>query len=294
MFYRRKIILALLQLLDRELDKIHLQKLLLLITKRQTKPAYDFIPYRYGCYSFSAVADLKAMVRQGFLLENEDSFSRADHINYFMQLSRPDQQCLSGVKAEYGHMATNELMRCTYLQYPLYAINSEVASNLLSKKELKAVEDARPSACETVLFTIGYEGISLEEYLLRLIKNDIKLLIDVRNNPMSMKWGFSKNQLQKYCESVGIQYVHFPDLGIASEQRQSLNTQHDYHKLFEIYRLNNLSRTTQTQKEVLRLLNQYERVTLTCFEANIDQCHRKHLAEAIAKLQGFTFKVKHI
>jgi len=65
MFYRRKIILSLLQLFDNKIDKISLQKLLFLFTKGQKKAEYDFIPYLYGCYSYSASADLTAMVSKG-------------------------------------------------------------------------------------------------------------------------------------------------------------------------------------------------------------------------------------
>ena len=56
MFYRRKIILALLQACDGSLPKISLQKLLFLFANRQVKPSYDFVSYYYGCYSFSANA----------------------------------------------------------------------------------------------------------------------------------------------------------------------------------------------------------------------------------------------
>ena len=45
MFYRRKVLLTLLQLFDNELGKIRLQKLLFLFTQGQTKKEYDFIPY---------------------------------------------------------------------------------------------------------------------------------------------------------------------------------------------------------------------------------------------------------
>lgn len=51
MFYRRKIILALLQIFDDQIDKISLQKLLFLFTQRQAKAEYDFILYHYGCHS---------------------------------------------------------------------------------------------------------------------------------------------------------------------------------------------------------------------------------------------------
>ncbi len=53
MFYRRKIILAMLQIFEGQIDKISLQKLLFLFTKNQSKSEYDFIPYRFGCFSYS-------------------------------------------------------------------------------------------------------------------------------------------------------------------------------------------------------------------------------------------------
>jgi uncharacterized protein YwgA len=67
MYYRRKIRLALLEIFDGKLEKIRLQKLLFLFSQRQTKAEYDFIPYKYECYSYSATADLTTMVRKGFL-----------------------------------------------------------------------------------------------------------------------------------------------------------------------------------------------------------------------------------
>jgi len=77
-------------------------------------------------------------------------------------------------------------------------------------------------------------------------------------------------------------------------QRQQLNTQSDYDSLFTDYRENNLSKTATSQNEILKLLKQYKRIALTCFEADSCQCHRKHLTEAIEKLSGFNYEVKYI
>jgi uncharacterized protein (DUF488 family) len=293
-FYRRKIILALLQLFDGQLDKIRLQKLLFLFANKQAKAEYDFIPYKFGCYSYSANADMTAMVTRGFLNEDEKTFAKKDQTDYLKQLKPADLKLLQEVKANYGKMSANALMKHTYINFPFYAIKSEVAENILSQEELEKVTKAKPKSNKTVLFTIGYEGISLEEYLVRLLKNDVKVLVDVRNNPLSMKYGFSKSQLKKYCASLGIEYVHIPEVGIQSDQRQELNTQSDYDKLFAVYRKNNLSKTTTSQNEILKLLKQHKRIALTCFEANICQCHRKHLAEAIETLSAFYYEVKHI
>jgi uncharacterized protein (DUF488 family) len=294
MYYRRKILLSLLQLFDGQLDKIRLQKLLFLFTNKQAKAEYEFIPYKFGCYSYSANADITVMVRKGLLKEDEKSFARNDKTDYLQQIKPTDHKLLAEVKANYGKMSASALMKLTYLSFPFYATRSEVAETILSKEELNKVIKANPSGTQTILFTIGYEGISLENYLVRLLKNDVKVLVDVRNNPLSMKYGFSKSLLKKYCESLGIQYVHFPQVGIQSAQRQELNTQTDYDKLFSLYKRDNLSKTTGTQTDILNLLKEHQRIALTCFEADICQCHRKHLAEAIEKLPGFAYEVKHI
>lgn len=283
-----------LQLFDGQLEKIRLQKLLFLFAQRQAKADYDFVPYRFGCYSYSANADMTAMVRKGFLNEDEKHFSKTDKTDYLKQLKPDDKKFLQEVKTNYGKMNATALMKHTYLNYPFYAIKSEVSEKILNEEELLNVKNANPQKPETVLFTIGYEGISLEEYLVRLLKNNVKVLVDVRNNPLSMKYGFSKNQLKKYCASLGIDYIHLPEVGIKSEQRQELNTQTDYDKLFEVYRKKNLTATGKTQNEILNLLKHHKRIALTCFEANICQCHRKHLAEAIENLPGFSYEVKHI
>ena len=72
MYYRRKILLSLLEVFDNELEKIRLQKLLLLFTQKQDTPAYDFVPYKFGCFSFHANADLHTMnwaVRKEIILK---------------------------------------------------------------------------------------------------------------------------------------------------------------------------------------------------------------------------------
>lgn len=294
MFYRRKIILALLQIFGGQIDKISLQKLLFLFTQRQTKAEYDFIPYKYGCYSYSANADLSTMVKKGMLLETASHFTSNETVDYFRTLKEADKKLMLEIKVNYGKMSANTLMKHTYLNFPYWATNSVKAKDILTAEQLEKVNNSRPTSDKTILFTIGYEGISLEEYLNRLLKNDVKVLVDVRNNPLSMKYGFSKSQLQRYCNSLGIDYLHFPEVGIQSEQRQELNTQADYDKLFTVYRKNNLTKTTASQIKILGLLKEKKRIALTCFEANICQCHRKHLAEAIENLPSFDYEVKHI
>jgi uncharacterized protein (DUF488 family) len=295
MFYRRKILLSLLQVFEGKLGKINLQKLLFIFMQQKNeKREYDFIPYMYGCYSYSAVADLTAMATQNLLINGDKFFQKNDDNDYVSLLTENDKHILKYVKNNFAKMKTNDLMRFVYTEFPYYAIKSIEAEKILTKQEFEKVKQSNPKNNEIVLYTIGYEGISLEEYLNRLIQNDIKILVDVRNNPISMKFGFSKNQLNNYCKNLGIKYTHIPAVGIRSEQRRELNLQKDYDNLFLDYCKNTLTKTENEQEHIFELLKTNKRIALTCFEKDINQCHRKYLASAIEKLPDFNYKVRHI
>jgi uncharacterized protein (DUF488 family) len=63
------------------------------------------------------------------------------------------------------------------------------------------------------LFTIGYESYSVESLIERNQLCGIQVLMDVRQNPVSRKIGFSKRRLQDAISEAGIEYLHNPDLG---------------------------------------------------------------------------------
>ena len=281
-------------MLGGELEKLRIQKLLFLYSQKKKNPEYEFIPYKFGCYSFSAKADLNTMIKNGGLLENENYFIKNNPDDFVKTLKIEDKKLLTEVVQLYGKMSSNSLIKHTYLNFPYYAINSTIADTVLDKTQLEKVLDFKKGSDETILFTIGYEGVSLEKYLNKLVTNDVKLLVDVRKNSLSMKFGFSKSLLKKYCESLGIAYIHIPEVGIHSDQRQALNTQQDYDALFEVYKKTTLKETVTYQEKIIELLQKHQRIALTCFEADICQCHRKHLAEAIAKNPIFDYEVKHI
>jgi len=294
MFYRRKILLSLLHVFGGTLEKINLYKLTFILTKKQVKPEYEFVPYKLGCYSFSLNADLNAMGKREQVRDEGATLRKIDPKDYFTGLTEIDKKSVLGLYKEFKSFSTEDLMRHTYIHYPYTAINSNIAETLLSPAEYEAVNNYRPACDETVLFTIGYEGISLEAYLNKLVLNDIKVLVDVRSNPLSQKFGFSKSLLQRYCNSLDIEYIHFPEVGIQGRYRQELHTQSDYDLLFKKYNEDILATNHSSKEKILNLLIKKRRIALTCFEANICQCHRKHLAEAIIKLPNWKFELRHI
>lgn len=294
MYYRRKVILALLESFGGELEKISFQKLLFLFTRYQEKPSFDFVPYKQGCFSFQSYADMRTMMKYEMVTDEKDRWSKKDKTNYTATLSVKDKQTLLYIKNQFGKSTSDDLIEHTYKKYPYYAFKSTIAKKFLNAGELATVAKTVPKNSQTILYTIGYEGISFEQYLNKLILNNVKMLCDVRKNSLSMKYGFSKSQLQNACESLGIKYVHVPDLGIDSDKRQSLNSQNDYDRLFKEYEKTTLIKNKTAIATVLLLLKQNERVALTCFEAHQCQCHRGTLAKVITQLPEWKYELKHL
>lgn len=295
MLYRRKIVLALLQQFGEGLDKLKLQKLMFLFHQMQREgKLYDFVPYKYGCFSFTLNADLSALTKTGFIHEEDKTWKKGVGENYLPTLKEADRNALNALMALYGEKTPQFLIQLTYTKFPYFAINSAIAESCVAKEEYAKIQAAKPKSGQTILFTIGYEGISLEQYLNKLIMADVKVLFDVRRNPLSMKYGFNKSQLRTACDGVGIQYRHIPELGIQSDQRKVLNSQADYDQLFEYYKNHCLPLTTDAQQVILDALTESKRVALTCFEADIHQCHRKYLAEAISGSDQFSYSLQHL
>ena len=140
---------------------------------------------------------------------------------------------------------------------------------------------------EQILFTIGYEGKSIEAFIDSLIKNDVRLLCDVRKNPFSRKPGFSKKMLEHTTQTAGINYIHIPELGIEREKRNSLKTPEDQQRLFEDY-----AKSLPDQKalldEVYMLLQSNARIALMCYELKPEMCHRHIIRDYIVE----AYKVK--
>lgn len=291
LYYRRKILLALLEMFGGKLSAIQLQKYLFLFTRNQMTRAFSFVPYKYGCFSFQANQDMTTLGTYGYVEECDNGYVLKNHGNYLAQLDMFDQQLMRNIYDEFGQMSQNELVRHIYVKYPFYAINSTIASTLLSPDEMEKVNAQRPRKSGRKLFTIGYEGVTLEDYLKRLILENIHVLCDVRKNAFSQKYGFNKSQLENACKSVGIKYVHVPDLGIESDKRQDLRSQHDYDILFAEYDRTIIPQNQQALRYVYDLILKEERVALTCFEKDPKQCHRSRVAKALMDMANnqYTF-----
>lgn len=289
LFERQKCLLALVDALGGDVGALDFQKLLLLYCREvEPTPSYEFVPYKFGGFSFTSYANKRRLIEQGLLANEERCWQLTPEGRAAARVPSATRVRMDHFARRNASLRGDALVGETYRRQPYYAIRSEIADRVLAgdKLALLAIDAARPSASRPGLCTIGYEGRSLECYLNRLIQDGVTLLCDVRRNAFSRKYGFSKGTLSKACEGVGIRYEHLPQLGIASEERRELKTQADYDALFDAYKRESLPQQAEALAKIRAWVQAGERVALTCFEAQPNQCHRHCVAEALAHQYG--------
>lgn len=297
LFERHKLLLSLLLSLGDNVDGLDFQKLLFLYTRRYEKePTYDFVPYRFGCFSFTSYADKRKLINKGLLVDDDHSWTFTETgkkavVNLQDYLKRTDL-----FSREFGHLRGDALISYSYNQYPYYAIRSEIIGKVLTDEVEKAkVMNVQPEEKPAGIVTIGYEGKSLETYLNQLIGNGVTLLCDVRRNPISRKYGFSKGTLKKACDGVGIRYEHLTELGIESDRRRQLIDQADYDKLLADYERNDLPLRKNSLKMIMQWITREKQlVAVTCYEKLPEQCHRTIVAKQIIKLLEKRESIRHL
>lgn len=267
--------------------------LLLLFCQRRGKNFYDFFPYISGPYSFLLEQDKARLTALGFL-KDQSIFCRNNRDSFFPQLLEEDILVLHALLCEVGEIRGEQLTHKMYLECPTIASRSENVSSILSRSEYVEVQRTWHKDITSSLFTLGYEGLSIDAYINILLVNNIFALVDVRKNPLSMKYGFSKTKLNNYLKQVGISYFHLPKLGIPSVLRQELNSVSAYKTLFAYYRSHILPEQNEAIEQLKCIANTQERIVLTCFEANPQCCHRHEITDYLERDESFALPIVHL
>jgi len=294
LYHRQKVLLSLLQTFGGKVANVDFQKYLFLFTQLgQKERSYEFVPYKFGCFSFQSYADRRKLTEFGILADT-DVWELNSEEDFISTLKADEQNKLILFKDKFGSLTGHDLVKEVYRKYPYYATRSKIAAELMSSQELSQIRKAVPSNADYCFFTIGYEGRPFENYLNRLIQNNVRVLVDVRKNPISRKYGFSRSTLSETLAKLGIEYRHMPELGIVSNKRKKLENKEDYRILFEEYEATVLEEQTDALDALYEILIQRKRVAITCFEAEVCMCHRGKVAEAMEKRPDWKYEIQHI
>jgi uncharacterized protein (DUF488 family) len=130
------------------------------------------------------------------------------------------------------------------------------------------------------ILTIGYEGVSLADFIATLKAHRVRQVLDVRELPMSRRKGFSKTALSLALAGAGISYIHEPMLGTPRWLRHRLREDGDLAGFRKDFR-----KQLAARRPVLDSLagSLSGRVALLCYERNPAECHRSLVAVALAR-----------
>lgn len=149
---------------------------------------------------------------------------------------------------------------------------------------------------QSTLFTIGFTKKTAEEFFRLLQEARVQRVIDVRENRVGQLAGFAKHpDIAFFLNRVlGIEYGYEPLLAPSPEIRQAYRTTKDWQEYEKSFF------ALMEQRKVLDCIepSRFEgRVALLCSEARPEKCHRRLVAELLAKhwqAQGHKIEVNHL
>jgi uncharacterized protein (DUF488 family) len=248
-----------------KISKIKLVKLMFLVSEKVS--FYNFIPYNYGPFSFELYHDLSHLEKEGYVSMNEESVSLKNR--NIPPLDKNLGFLINEHFQKFLHYNDIQILDYTYSKHPEYTIFSHYDKRMSYSRDSIGI------------VTIGYEGKSIDSFLYELILNKVNMVLDVRKNAYSMKFGFLKNRLMNYLEKIGIEYTHMPELGIPSDQRKNLDTYLDYKALFADYDKELDGKTIYFER--IKEIGTTKKIALMCFEKDAKYCHRGVIAERLRK-----------
>jgi uncharacterized protein (DUF488 family) len=131
------------------------------------------------------------------------------------------------------------------------------------------------------IFTIGYEGTTVGEFMKALTDAGVKRVIDVRAVPNSRRPGFSKTPLRNALAEEDIDYVHLRALGTPADGRSAARAGR-HEDLIRIYAGQlELPEAIAEGAQMVDLAGEKPSAVL-CYERDPAGCHRTLLLSAVA------------
>lgn len=142
------------------------------------------------------------------------------------------------------------------------------------------------------IFTIGFAKKSAENLIIRLKKYNISKILDVRLSPNSQQSGYAKQDTLEYILRLnGIKYMHNVSLAPTKEILDDYRKDGNWGK-YE-YNFNLLLNERKSNIKIDFDDGENRRVCLLCTESEPNKCHRRLVAEYLAK-QLNNLKIYHI
>src|SRR5262244_2578486 len=155
--------------------------------------------------------------------------------------------------------------------------------NQRRRPKLREARDAKPSSCETLIYSIGHSTRDGTEFIDLLRAHQIAILADIRTIPGSRRNPqFNRAELSEALQRAGIKYTHLPRLG---GLRKSIGPQSP-NQAWRNASFRGYADYMQTEEfeagleELLKLASRGP-LAMMCAEAVPWRCHRSLVSDAL-------------
>jgi uncharacterized protein (DUF488 family) len=133
------------------------------------------------------------------------------------------------------------------------------------------------------LYTIGFTQKSAERFFGLLAEHGVERVVDIRLNPGGQLSGFAKqDDLAWFLERLNdASYIHLPQLAPSPEIRDDYRKDHDWDRYVPRFEALMDERDIPNALDRASFENQIS--CLLCSEATPEHCHRRLVAERIAR-----------
>jgi len=206
----------------------------------------------------------------------------ANRLSLVMKLSKKVRDALSAEKITPTHAISFSALEENDQDVILeYCLQNKWGVNDL-KENIKKFQN-------NILFSIGYEGLKLDNFIQKLKENKINLLIDIRDSvKSSMKPEFNGEILERECKKNEIKYLHKPEFGVIYQVRRPYIEGYINHDAFRGWYEWNLHSQELNLDDFKKFLKTNGKICFLCMEKypkpNKNQkhfCHRDLLIEKI-------------
>jgi uncharacterized protein (DUF488 family) len=145
---------------------------------------------------------------------------------------------------------------------------------------------------QRTIYTIGFAGRTAESFFKALVRAGVRVLVDIRLRPSGQLAGFARQQdLPYFLEHLadGCGYRHMPELAPTKDILRSYRSSKDwaaYEVAFE---------ALMDERHIPDALDpaDFDNACLLCSEPTAEQCHRRLVAERLARAWPDT-EIRHL
>jgi ParB family chromosome partitioning protein len=191
------------------------------------------------------------------------------------------------IQLTHAIMATKIADRAKQIQFvrtvEKYKLTIEEAQKLL----VRLINDT--------IYTVGYEGRTLEDLVEILNKNEIKVVIDIRHQAEFVNQQFTEELLKRILPQHNIKYVYLKELGVPEILRKPYVEGKIPHDCFKAYYVEAILKpNVELLTKIIEENRAVGRIALMCFERHAvlkekqkHYCHRSFVAEYLVNEKIF-------